>query len=503
MTDSGKLLADYSTNGSEAAFRELVAAYLNLVHSTAFRLVGGDAHLAEDVAQMVFTNLARKARSLPAEVMLGGWLHRDTCFVAGKLMRGERRRRFREQRAAEMNSLQTHPEADPAALAPILDEAINQLAAADRAAIVLRYFERRDHRAIGEALGSSENAAQKRVARALEELRVLLKRRGVAFSTASLGAVLAAGAVSAVPAGLAVSIAGAAVASTVTVGGTAMGIFKIMSITKIQIGGLAALVMAGAITMTVIQNGRQAALREENQRLRQQLDLAAQLQAENASMSNQLAQATRSGLAVDKPSAELLRLRREVSRLRNQLQTAGAAKGGQRLGGANSAGTDSGSNYIPSETWTNAGFASPLDALQTSHWAVHNGDVAKFKESVVITDDARQLLNGLLTNILSKLPPDVAAEMAAQVKQQGLGVEEGLMFPMMAQDQNNGYKGYQILSQESPSSDETALSIQLDMNTGQSQTNAMRFKRFGDRWKQILDVADLPADVRNQAALGK
>ena len=499
MTDSGKLLADYATNGSEHAFRELVAAYVDLVYSTAIRLVGGDAHLAEDVAQMVFTDLARKARTLPGDVMLGGWLHRDTCFVAGKLMRGERRRQFRERQAAEMNSLQSHTEANLAQIAPMLDEAINQLGAADRTAVLMRYFERRDLRSIGEALGSTENAAQKRVTRALEELRILLKRRGVALSTTALGTVLASTAVNAAPAGLAAGIAGTAFASAAVGAGTTLGILKLMSMTKLQVG-VAALMIAGAVTTLVIQHERQKTLREENQSLRRQLELAAQLQAENASLSNLLAQAKPSQPAADKQSSELLRLRGEVSRLRNQLQAAGASKGNPALRAIDAEGKKL---YVPSETWTNAGYASPLDALQTAHWAVHTGDVNKFKESVVITDAARQMLNGLLNNMLAKLSPDAAAEAAAQIKQQGLGVEEGLMFPMMAQDKNEGYKGYQILSQDSPAPDETALNIQLDMNTGQSQTNVMRFKRYGDSWKQILDVADLPADVRAQAAQGK
>jgi DNA-directed RNA polymerase specialized sigma24 family protein len=75
-TESQTLLAEYARNGSEPAFRELVARYLDLVYSTALRSVGGDTHLAEDVAQIVFVNLARKARWLPSDVLLGGWLHR-------------------------------------------------------------------------------------------------------------------------------------------------------------------------------------------------------------------------------------------------------------------------------------------------------------------------------------------------------------------------------------------------------------------------------------------
>src|ERR1700726_3164152 len=103
MTDSQQDNAEYAQSGSEAAFRELVTRYVDLVYSTALRLVNGDTHRAEDVAQTVFVDLARVARTLPKDVKLGGWLHRDTCFAASTLLRGERRRQFRERQAVEMN----------------------------------------------------------------------------------------------------------------------------------------------------------------------------------------------------------------------------------------------------------------------------------------------------------------------------------------------------------------------------------------------------------------
>jgi DNA-directed RNA polymerase specialized sigma24 family protein len=59
-----------------------VARYINLIYSAAVRLVDGDQHRAQDVTQTVFADLARMARALSSEVMLGGWLHRHTCFVA-------------------------------------------------------------------------------------------------------------------------------------------------------------------------------------------------------------------------------------------------------------------------------------------------------------------------------------------------------------------------------------------------------------------------------------
>src|ERR1039458_7797914 len=221
MDESQQLLADYVKNGSESAFRGLVTRYINSVHSTALRLVNGDGHLAEDVTQTVFVDLARKARTLPPEMVLGGWLHRDTCFVAGTIMRGERRRHFRERQAVAMNIPEDHTAANLALVAPILDEAINQLEPDDRTAILLRFFEQLEFRAVGEAMGSNEDAARMRVNRALDKLHGLLKNRGVAFSAAALGTALAAGFVSAAPLGLAATVAGTALAGVATGGVTA------------------------------------------------------------------------------------------------------------------------------------------------------------------------------------------------------------------------------------------------------------------------------------------
>jgi len=125
MTDDAQLLRRYAEEGSETAFGQLVERYINLVYSAAVRQVR-DAQLAEDIVQMVFTALAGKARALPEEVLLSGWLYRHTCFVAAKAALTERRRQARERQALAMNVLNDDTEPDWEHLAPILDEAMKR-----------------------------------------------------------------------------------------------------------------------------------------------------------------------------------------------------------------------------------------------------------------------------------------------------------------------------------------------------------------------------------------
>jgi RNA polymerase sigma factor (sigma-70 family) len=327
MTDSHTLLSQYARTGSESAFRELVSRYIDLVYSTAFRLVDGDVESAQDVAQTVFVALADQARTLPKDVMLGGWLHLHTRFAAGKLMRTERRRQLRERQAAEMNAIEDHSESNLAQVAPVLDEAIGQLDAEDRTAILLRFFERKDFRGVGEALGSSEDAARKRVDRALEKLHVLLKHRGATLSAATLGTALATEAVTAAPAGLAASITAATLSGSTITTTAVIAATKAIAMTTLQKTVITA--AFAAIVGTGIYEARQAAnARAEVQTLQQQqaplIDQIKQLQSERDDATNRLA-----SLADGKRSeTELLKLRDEVTRLRMESQEVAKLKAG-------------------------------------------------------------------------------------------------------------------------------------------------------------------------------
>jgi RNA polymerase sigma factor (sigma-70 family) len=323
MTESQELLAQYVADGSEEAFRELVERYMNLVYSTAVRLVDGDAHRAQDVTQEVFLDLARLARGLSSRVMLGGWLHRHTCFVAAMVLRRERRRQHRERQAAEMHTLEDHGKARFEQIAPLLDEAINQLSTPDRSAIVLRFYEGQDLRSIGQALALNEDAAQKRVARALEKLRRLLLRRGVALSGAGLAAMLGAEASTAAPAGLAASVSSAALAGAAAgKGALALTTLKVISsMTKVKIA-TGTIVVACLGTAVVLEQQSVAALRAQNRALEQQVAQLGQVPGPSAADPQ---------TAPDDPASRREEQLRELNRLRNQVgalrQQSGALAG--------------------------------------------------------------------------------------------------------------------------------------------------------------------------------
>jgi len=251
MGDPQKLLEAFVNEGSESAFRELVSRYIDLVYSTAVRLVDGDTHRAQDISQIVFADLARMAWKLPPGTALGGWLHRNTCFVARTTMRGERRRQVRERQAAEMRAL--NEEDTLAQISPVLDEAIQELGPDDRDAILLRFFERRSLRSVGEALGTNENVAQKRVVRAVQELGLLLRKHGVILSGAALASCLAAGAVKTAPTGLGLGIAATILSSHGTTAGTSLAAAKvaIAAKTKFAVG---AAILAVIVTGLVLHN---------------------------------------------------------------------------------------------------------------------------------------------------------------------------------------------------------------------------------------------------------
>jgi RNA polymerase sigma factor (sigma-70 family) len=316
-TEPATLLREFLATRSEAAFSALVRAQIDLVYSAARRICAGDTHLAEDITQTVFADLARKAARLPHDIMLSAWLYRHTFFVASSMIRTERRRRAREQEAVAMNATHETAEPDWALLAPHLDEAMNALAEADRRALVLRYFDKLDLRAVGERLGVSEDTAQKRVARALERLKTRFARKGVTVSLTALAASLLAHAVSAAPAVLAAQTASAVGAGIIAGSGILIALEKFMTLNALK-PIAAALAIAGVATPLFLQNQSLAAARDQNASLGAQVAELDELRAENERLAK-LAVDYRELERLRAEHLELMRLRGEATLMRNEL----------------------------------------------------------------------------------------------------------------------------------------------------------------------------------------
>ena len=216
--EDAELLGQYAANRSEAAFTELVRRYVDLVYSAALRQLSGDAHLAEDVTQEVFADLARKARRLGRGTPLIGWLYTSTRYAASQVRRTQTRRALREQESHAMNQLLECSGNGPSwsELRPVLDDAIHDLSPADRTALLLRFFEHRSLKDVGQRLGITENTARMRIDRALGKLRTRLAARGIVSTAAALGTAIAQNAVSPAPPALASRVLNSAASVEVT-----------------------------------------------------------------------------------------------------------------------------------------------------------------------------------------------------------------------------------------------------------------------------------------------
>ncbi len=225
MTRSLELLDRYKQDRSEEAFQEIVRLHLDMVYAAALRQLNGNTHLAEDVAQTVFASLARKAHGLSRETILSAWLYRYASNTAKHVARSERRRRVREHNAAIMDELNVPTQPDEShwkELVSLIDNAVQRLRIQDRNAIILRFFEEFSFRQVGEELGVSEDAAQKRVSRAINKLRGHLARQGHQISGATLTAALATvGSLMPAPTDLMARVCQESIASTAS--GSALG----------------------------------------------------------------------------------------------------------------------------------------------------------------------------------------------------------------------------------------------------------------------------------------
>lgn len=197
--DDDALLLRRLADGDRSAYEAIVRRHVDFVYAAAQQRVG-DAHVAEDVAQAVFIVLLQKASAIAGRVVLVGWLYRTVGHVASNATKLRRRREHYERRAAAERS--EHTMADDAIDEETLrqlDAALGSLRVHSRDAILLRFFQRQTFAEVGRALGISDEAAKKRVTRALDELRGTL---GGVASAAAVVALLDATPAQAAPAAL-------------------------------------------------------------------------------------------------------------------------------------------------------------------------------------------------------------------------------------------------------------------------------------------------------------
>ncbi|MES2697962.1 MAG: sigma-70 family RNA polymerase sigma factor [Verrucomicrobiota bacterium] len=305
--DDAELLKRYARERDEGAFAEMVRRYVGLVYHAALRQVGGEVHRAEEVAQEVFTRLARKAAALGGHDSLAGWLHTTTRFAARENVRAERRRRAREQEAFLMNET-TAGSRDPEweRLRPAIDEALGELEAHERDVVLWRYFVGLSWREIAARLGGSENAARMRGDRALERLQGRLARRGLTSTAAVLSAGLVAEASAGVPAGLAGSVTSGALAGAVAATSGA-GLAGFMSASKLGwAAGIA--VLASLLGTAVFQEwaaaselSRAQVARVESERLAAELK---SLSERAGALEKERAERARAAAALAKPTQQ-------------------------------------------------------------------------------------------------------------------------------------------------------------------------------------------------------
>jgi len=384
MPTDAEILQRYVRERDDHAFAELVQRHLGVVYGAALRRTGGRAHLAEEIAQQVFIDLARKAAALCHHPSLIGWLHRSTRYAAIDAARAERR----EKKLAE--SLATMPDTNPpdeqvewALLRPALDDALDRLKDADREAMLLRYFEGLSFVELGARLNVSENAARMRIERALDQLSGHLGRRGVTSTSAALAALLANQAFATAPTGLTAAVTAAALAGAPAAGGFTA--FLLMS--KLTVPVVSAVLASGVTSLVWIALVPGVSARE-----------MAALRAENA----RLVAATAPGAPAGSAAAiaqEYSHQAVAIAQAMTSRRTAVAPPAGGTAEGA-------GASADTLRGHRDRGTATARDAAFTFAWACTAGDPAAISRALYFDADARARAG----EILASMPPEVRTQ---------------------------------------------------------------------------------------------
>ncbi|MBI1177841.1 sigma-70 family RNA polymerase sigma factor [bacterium] len=318
MTDR-ELLDQIARQQSEAAFTEIVRRHLGLVYSAAVRQLGSPDE-ARDVAQSVFIRLARQCAQLKSDVVLTGWLYRTTRNLCLETNRKQRRQREREQAAAA--NLMTSETANPwDQIAPVLEPAMDELTEAERQAVLLRFFQNKSLREVGAALGVGEDAAQKRVGRALDRLRDIFGKRSITLPAAVLATAISGGAIQTAPAAVLSFVTTSALASGMVATTSLLTQSTSTTMNLLNLKTAAVVLAAAAVTGTstyFVKEHQATRLRADYQSLKElQTRFATAQQQATATIQLRDEQIEQ----LRKEVAELPRLRGEVDKLNRELDS--------------------------------------------------------------------------------------------------------------------------------------------------------------------------------------
>ena len=291
------------------------------------------------------------------------------------------------------------------------------------------------------------------------------------------------------PVGLALAISSAAtLAGTSIAATTTTTAFAMTTLTKAIVGTT----LAVAIGTAVYQSRQRTALHQQVDSLQNQLTAQSQqTQERQAEVEAGLAALRDQQARTQSNNSELLRLRGELARLRANSPATNRNK--SSAAPPTISPTNTAAIELPKESWADVGFATPQSTLQTRGWSVLTGNRERFKQSVFITDGARQIMEQMLVQMIAAAPEAERKRFSQQILDNQLGLEEGLLMPMMAENSARGYTGYQILSQQSPTDGEVLLELATTMTGGASKKETLKLRRFGGDWKVVVDESFIKA----------
>lgn len=143
---------------------------------TAFRILGNWAD-AEDVAQETFLRLHRHRTGFADDAVLGAWLYRVTVNLCFDRTRAAKPAVAMPELVSPGLSAESCAIRDQAK--EQLMDALAELPAKERAAVVLREIEGLSTAEVAEILGSSEVTVRSQISRALVRLRAILSREEI------------------------------------------------------------------------------------------------------------------------------------------------------------------------------------------------------------------------------------------------------------------------------------------------------------------------------------